>query len=103
MLFIHSFSAFAIRPDYVSYGHRGRILSLAINEDHSLIASAGDDQEVFVWNFETKTILYKLKGHLTRVVKVAFLSGNRLCSLTKVAISSFGVLKVVKYFFSGLV
>ena len=81
MLFIHSVTAFAIRPDYVSYGHRGRILSLAINEDHSLIASAGDDQEVFVWNFETKTILYKLKGHLTRVVKVAFLSGNRLCSI----------------------
>ena len=74
-------TAFAMRPEYISYGHRGRILSLAINEDHSLIASAGDDQEVFVWDFETKTILYRFKGHLVRVVKVAFLSGNRLCSI----------------------
>ena len=66
---------------YVSYGHRGRVLSLAINDHGSILASAGDDQDILVWNFQSRSISQKLTAHSSKIQKLKFLSDDRLCSV----------------------
>ncbi|MCO6512569.1 MAG: caspase family protein [Aridibacter famidurans] len=56
----------------VQTGHSGSINDIAISPDGRLIASAGDEGIVIIWEAESRRMLSVLKGHSGAVKKVAF-------------------------------
>ncbi|XP_016967918.1 transducin beta-like protein 3 [Drosophila biarmipes] len=44
------------------------------------IYAAGSDSTVYVWNYETKTLLHKLRGHLSQITGLSFKSSSADCS-----------------------
>jgi WD40 repeat protein len=57
---------------YVSAGHSGRILQLALSPDGSRVATAGMDRTARVWEVATGRLLFSLKGHAGSISGVAF-------------------------------
>jgi WD40 repeat protein len=61
--------------------HQGYVYSLAFSPDSSLLASAGQDQVIRLWNSRNGTLLAEVKGHLDRIYNVLFSpDGSRLIS-----------------------
>ncbi len=58
--------------------HQGRIWSLAADPQNALIASAGDDHTIRLWDAETGQCLTALSGHTSWVRAIAFSQGGRL-------------------------
>ncbi|QQS40522.1 MAG: caspase family protein [Acidobacteriota bacterium] len=56
----------------VQTGHSGSINDIAISADGKLIASAGEEGIVIIWDAESKRMLRVLKGHSGPVKKLAF-------------------------------
>jgi WD40 repeat protein len=52
--------------------HGDTIFDLAISSDGKLLATAGGDKLVKIWNLETHTEVAKLEGHTAQVLTVAF-------------------------------
>ena len=44
-------------------GHRGSILALSFSPDGKLLASAGEDRRVKIWDLGSSSLLKELKGH----------------------------------------
>ncbi len=57
--------------------HQGRIWSLATDPQNALIASAGDDHTIRLWDAETGQCLTALTGHTSWVRAIAFSHGGR--------------------------
>src|SRR5262249_51825649 len=53
-------------------GHRGRVFSVAVSADGSLVASGSEDKTVKVWDVKAGKEKYTLKGHRESVTCVAF-------------------------------
>jgi WD40 repeat protein/predicted Ser/Thr protein kinase len=53
-------------------GHTGCVTSVAFSPDDRLLASAGDDQTVRLWDVITGREVYRLQGHVGRIASVAF-------------------------------
>jgi len=53
-------------------GHTARIRSLAFSPDGNLLASAGDDRIVILWDVASQKELARLFGHTQQVMSVAF-------------------------------
>jgi hypothetical protein len=61
--------------------HKFGVLSVAFSPDGTLLASGGEDTDVFLWDTATRQSLVQLDFHLAAVNKVAFSpSGNTLAS-----------------------
>lgn len=58
--------------------HQGRVWSLATDCQNALIASAGDDHTIRLWDAETGQCLTALSGHTNWVRAIAFSRGGRL-------------------------
>lgn len=68
-------------PTAVLEGHREFVQDVEYSRDGRLIASAGDDQQIIIWNADTGEMIRALKGHSGRVLSVAFSSdAKRLVS-----------------------
>jgi WD40 repeat protein len=59
-------------------GHKGAVLAVQASPDGKLLASAGTDQTVRLWDVETRKLLHTLNGHSDRVTSVAFSTDSKL-------------------------
>src|SRR4051812_34343466 len=72
-------TAVAQKPELVSQiGHLDSIYALAISHDAKLLASAGIDKTIIVWNVPEGKQLYSLKGHSEWIFALAFSPDGRL-------------------------
>jgi WD40 repeat protein/serine/threonine protein kinase len=53
-------------------GHRGSVSSMEFSPDGAIVATAGDDQTVRLWNAKTGEELFALRGHANRLSALAF-------------------------------
>jgi WD40 repeat protein len=58
-------------------GHLAGITSVTFSSDGRLLASAGRDDTVRLWDVESMTELRVLKGHTGEVLNVIFAPNNR--------------------------
>ena len=66
-----------------SFPHQSFVLSAAFSPNGSLLASAGYDKTVRLWDVSTGAELFVLKGHTLPVMQVAFSpDGSRLSSIS---------------------
>ncbi|WP_194819770.1 NB-ARC domain-containing protein [Nocardia sp. XZ_19_385] len=64
-----------------STGHMGPIGDCAISPDGTMLATASDDRQVIIWDFETRTVRHLLRGHRQRARACSFSpDGNYLLS-----------------------
>ena len=72
--YTHTPVGWGIDPELVDggKGHAGGVSSLAFSSDGSLIASAGADKTVRVWDFNTGELRSTLVGHKSAVSSVVF-------------------------------
>jgi WD40 repeat protein len=61
-------------------GHRRRVLAVAFSHDGKLLASAGDDEVIKLWDPADGTLLRELRGHADSVCALAFGADGRLAS-----------------------
>src|SRR5262249_42286782 len=61
-------------------GHAGPVRAVAVSPDGSVIASAGDDQTVRLWDTAANSELRALSGHTGKIRAVAFGPGSLLAS-----------------------
>lgn len=59
-------------PTAVLEGHRDFVEDVEYSRDGRLIASAGDDQRIIIWNAKKGEMIRTLKGHSGRVLSIAF-------------------------------
>ena len=63
--------------------HSGKITTLAFSTSKRLLASAGEDKEINIWDTATAAHLQTLKGHTTHVRSIAYSSdGMQLVSVS---------------------
>jgi len=53
-------------------GHSAEVLAMAISSDGKLLASAGRDRRVLVWDTATNTVLKALSGHRDAITALVF-------------------------------
>jgi len=58
--------------------HKGAVLAVQASPDGKLLASAGTDQTVRLWDLETGKLLHTLSGHGDRVTSVAFSTDSKI-------------------------
>jgi WD40 repeat protein len=58
-------------------GHKGPVLAVQPSPDGKLLASAGSDHSVRLWDLETGKLLHTLTGHTDKVTGVAFTSDSK--------------------------
>src|SRR4051812_28110778 len=56
----------------VQSGHKGMILSVAFSPDGKMLASAGEDIGIKLWNVETGKELRTLYGHRSTIRSIVF-------------------------------
>jgi WD40 repeat protein len=64
-------------------GHTEDVYAVAFSPDGALVASAGKDRGIRVWDTRTKRQTMTLRGHHDAVQALAFLPGGRLASAGK--------------------
>ena len=57
---------------YVLSGHRARVTKLALHPSYSVVASAGEDAQIKIWDFELGELERSLKGHAGMVNAIEF-------------------------------
>jgi len=69
-------------PRFVLAGHTSPVQALAFSPDGSLLASAGDDQQIILWNMADGTEVRRMTGqHTNGILSLAFSpDGSRLAS-----------------------
>ena len=53
-------------------GHRGAIFALAFSPDGKLLASAGEDRRIKVWDLSSSCLLKELKGHTDTIYSLVW-------------------------------
>ncbi|WP_044209535.1 caspase family protein [Flammeovirga sp. OC4] len=61
----------------LSTGHLGKVKDLAITNDAKLLATAGEDAAVKVWNIDDKRLLYTLYPHEVGITSLCFSTDNQ--------------------------
>ncbi|MFJ4923011.1 TIR domain-containing protein [Streptomyces sp. NPDC088725] len=68
-------------PRHVLGGHRGRLWTAAAHPSRPLLATAGDDRAICLWDADTGLLTARLTGHTGRIFSLAFSpDGTRLAS-----------------------
>ena len=52
--------------------HKYQVNSIAVSDDSKFLVSAGNDNEIFIWNPLNGSLVTKLKGHQSSVISLAF-------------------------------
>src|SRR5262249_53486725 len=60
--------------------HESNIREAAVSSDGRLLATAGQDQAVLLWEASTGRVLHELRGHTSWVYAVAFAPGGRVAA-----------------------
>lgn len=69
------------RPELVvQSGHRGMVKALAVNPEGTMLASAGADRTIIVWDLVSRKEMYTLTGHEGWIFALAFSKDGRLAS-----------------------
>ncbi|KXX69494.1 caspase family protein [Flammeovirga sp. SJP92] len=61
----------------LSTGHLGKVKGLAITNDAKLLATAGEDAAVKVWNIDDKRLLYSVYPHEVGITALCFSQDNQ--------------------------
>ncbi|MBD0404038.1 caspase family protein [Flammeovirga sp. EKP202] len=61
----------------LSTGHLGKVKDLAITNDAKLLATAGEDAAVKVWNIDDKRLLYSVYPHESGITALCFSQDNQ--------------------------
>lgn len=63
--------------------HNGAILCMDYHKLHQMIATAGDDGKIKLWDVRTKAIISTMKGHRNTVNGIKFgFNSNNLCTVS---------------------
>lgn len=63
--------------------HEGPILCMSYHQMHSMIATAGEDGKIKLWDIRTNNLIDTLKGHRSTVNGIKFgNNSNNLCSVS---------------------
>ena len=71
---LYRLATFPIRELGTFLGHKKAVLSLAFSSSGKLLASAGEDEVIRLWDVSTRDLLGTLKGHHGSVNAVAFIA-----------------------------
>jgi WD40 repeat protein len=71
----------APRPRAILHGHVGAITAIAFHPDGTILASAGKDRTIKLWDVVTGEVRLTLEGHEADILAIAFTAdGNTLVS-----------------------
>ncbi|MHC4940009.1 MAG: WD40 repeat domain-containing serine/threonine protein kinase [Planctomycetota bacterium] len=78
---VHLSSSRGAGPSSKLRGHRGEVYDLCFSRDGRLLATAGQDEVVRVWDLARREVVHTLRGHAGTVYAIAFSpDGTRLFS-----------------------
>jgi platelet-activating factor acetylhydrolase IB subunit alpha len=57
---------------YTLQGHRARVTKIAFHPSYNVVASAGEDAQIKIWDYELGELERSLKGHVGMVNGIEF-------------------------------
>jgi WD40 repeat protein len=82
-VFLFNFTSFSqpevkINPLFSYYGHVDDVNAVAYSFNGKLIATAGFDKKIMIWNADTNTLVMEFPAHNSAIVSLTFSRNNKL-------------------------